>query len=210
MYSQAQVSVGPKLGLNFSKFHGNKEADISDNTMMKVGYQIGGVLNAQINDYFSIRPELFFNNVGSKFSSGGARSTFNLNYISLPVNFVGQYPINDNVKLQGFVGPYIAYGLGGKVKVEYMSDKEEYSIKMKKMPENLTTDAIYLNSLDLGLNFGLGLQAKSFVFSASYAMGFTNIEPHYTDSQSEDKRGEDGKIYNRNISFGVAYLFGGK
>lgn len=211
--SVAQISFGPKVGLNISKVYGDDEADISS-AKSKIGFQAGGILNAQINDYFVIRPELLFNNVGTLFKDTDFKMTLNTNYLSLPVNFVGQYPINDKFKLQGFVGPYAALGLGGKVKREITDPSDPYketvAIKMKKVPSEINDDAVYLNGWDFGLNFGLGFQYTSFVFTANYGLGLTSIEPHYKNADDESRRGGDGKIYNKNITFGVAYLFGGK
>ena len=205
----AQISVGPKLGLNISTIAADDETGLPD-TKSKVGFQLGGVLNAQLNDYFAIRPELLFNNVGAKFDEKGLTGSLNTNYLSLPVNFVGQYPVSENFKLQAFAGPYAALGLGGKYKFESASGEQSGSVKMGKVPSNDVSDNFYMNSLDFGLNFGIGAQVSSFLITANYGLGLTNLQPHYKDSADEDTRDEDGKMYNRNITIGVAYLFGGK
>lgn len=209
----AQISVGPKAGLNISRFAGDDEADL-DGIKSKIGFQVGGMLNAQLNDYFAIRPELVFSNIGSKFKFDDYKLNISTNYLSLPVNFVGQIPVSDNFNLQFFAGPYAALGLGGKAKGEYsdrgQTEKVSQPIKMKKNPGEIDDDNLYLNGVDFGLNFGLGFQASGFVFTANYALGLTNLESHYKNAAAEDKRGADGKVYNRNVTIGVAYLFGGK
>jgi hypothetical protein len=206
----AQVSFGPKAALNVASIH-DKSKDASYTAQSydsKIGFQVGGMLNAQLSDYFTIRPELTLNSVGAKRSSGGTDFTYMSNYLYLPVNFVGQYPVSDNFKLQAFVGPYAALGLGGRIKYENAVVSGSQKINMGKDLGN--TAAIYQNPLDFGLNFGAGFQASSFVFSASYAMGMSNLQPHYSNSIAEDNRGKYSKTTNRNISFGIAYLFGGK
>lgn len=214
--AMAQVSFGPKVALNISSLNDkSKDADYEESDYKsKVGFQVGGMLNAQINDYFAIRPELTFNNVGAKFSENGVKGTINTNYLMLPINFVGQYPVSENFKIQAFVGPYAALGLGGKAKYEYeflgQTFEEKSSVKFKKDPSEPNDENIYANPLDFGLNFGVGFQASSFVFSASYALGLSNIESHYSESADEDERGKYFTTSNRNISIGVAYLFGGK
>jgi hypothetical protein len=206
----AQVTFGPKLALNVSSWH-NKSKDplfTPMKTTSKIGFQVGGIVNAQINKYFAIRPELTFNSIGTKASASNINVTYTTNYLSLPLNFVGQYPINDNFKLQAFAGPYASLGLGGKYKYESPYSNSSGKINMKKAPGNNGND--YQNPLDLGINFGVGFQARSFVFSASYALGLTNAAPHYKDSTAEANRGKINKTTNRNISFSVAYLFGKK
>jgi len=180
------------------------------NYTSKIGFQVGGMMNAKINDYFAIRPELLFNSVGAKATPSGATETVGTNYLSLPVNFVGQLPINDKFKLQAFAGPYAALGLGGKYKYTYSGGSINGDVKMKKDPQAIGDKNAYYNPLDFGLNFGIGFQYTGFVFSASYSLGLTNVNPHYTNSTSESHRNDDSKLTNRNLSFGVAYLFGGK
>jgi hypothetical protein len=209
----AQVSFGPKLGLNISNIN-DKVVDANQYQAMdfksRVGFHVGGVVNAQISDYFSIRPELVYSTAGAKIEESGVKMQINYSYLSLPINFVGSLPISDDFKLQAIVGPYFALGLGGKVKTEFMGVTDEQTIKMKKDPLDPNDTNFYLNSLDMGLNFGIGAQYKSFVLSATYGLGLSNIESHYTNSQDEDLRGDSYKWTNRNISIGVAYLFGGK
>ncbi len=207
----AQVSFGPKVALNIaSQTEKSKTSDYTaEDYKTKVGFQVGGMMNAQINDYFAIRPELTFSNTGAKVSGDGYKGTINTNYLYLPINFVGSYPVSDNFKLQAFAGPYAALGLGGKFKYESDFGNFDGSVKFKKDP-GTDFDNAYANPLDFGLNFGVGFQASSFVFSASYALGLSNTESHYSDSSVEDTRGDVSTVKNRNISFGVAYLFGGK
>ncbi len=63
-----------------------------------------------------------------------------------------------------------------------------------------------MNGVDFGLNVGLGFQAGGFVFITNYALGLTNVEPHYKNAAAEDQRGEYGKVYNRNFTIGAAYI----
>lgn len=210
----AQVTFGPKLGLNISNINEKIiDKDVyGDATDFKsrIGFHVGAVVNAQISDYFSIRPELLYSTAGAKIEESGMKLQLNYSYLSLPINFVGSLPISDDFKLQAIVGPYFALGLGGKIKTEAPGFSDETTIKMKKDPSDPADDNFYLNSLDMGLNFGIGAQYKSFVLSATYGLGLSNIESHYKESAKEDTRGDVVKLRNRNISIGVAYLFGGK
>jgi len=134
-----------------------------------------------------------------------------MNYVTLPLNFVVQIPVSDNVKFQPFLGPYASVLLGGKAIIEENSTGQAESVETKtksgKQPSN--TEDLYFNSLDFGFNLGLGFQVKSFIISANYKLGLSNLEPHYMDSESETDRGQYTKMYNRGFNFSVAYLFGG-
>ena len=209
--SFAQITFGPKLSLNTSKLHLGKGAQTdTPDFNSKIGFQVGGVLNAQINNNFAIRPELLFNKIGGIIKDPDSKGTLGLNYLTLPLNFVGQIPIGEKFKIQGFAGPYASLGLGGNYAFQSSNYNYDTPIKMKKDPSDFNDHNLYLNAWDLGLNFGVGFQYASFVFTANYGLGLTNIEPHYKNSTYESSRGDESKIYNRNISFGLAYLFGKK
>jgi hypothetical protein len=214
--TMAQVTLGPKFAFNISNIHDKLQASsyTRANNTYKVGFQIGGILNAQINNHFIIRPELTFNSIGAERSTINYNGKITTNYLSLPVNIVCQYPLNDHFMLQAFAGPYASLGLGGKYKFESPTGNKIEKVYMKKDPGNNNNNNnnvnVYQNPLDFGITFGVGFQEKSFVVSASYALGLTNTEPHYTDPTSEANRGEIHKTTNRNISFSFAYLFGGK
>ena len=223
----AQITVGPKIGYNLSSIKEkvitsgtgfSNNGDIKNNS----GFNVGAMMNAQMGKYFSIRPELLYNQAGFKYTSTDTYGnsittsdyTANYSYLSIPVNFVGHLPLGDNFKIQGIIGLTTSFGLGGKLKTTVSNGSSSASnntnIKMKKDPDVVGDDTYYLNGLDMGINYGIGCQYKAFVFSAVYNMGVSNTESHYSNQKYEDKRGADYKQYNKSMSFSVAYLFGGK
>jgi len=224
----AQITVGPKIGYNLSSIKekvisagtGLSDGDIKNNS----GFNVGVMMNAQIGKYFSIRPELLYNQAGFKYKNSGSfigtiitdESTINYSYLSIPVNFVGHIPLNDNFKLQGIFGVTTSFGLSGKAEstTTYSNGKptetSTSTIKMKKDPNATNDNNVYFNALDMGLNFGIGCQYKALVFSAVYNMGLSNIDAHNANQTYEEQRGKDYKLYNKSMSFSVAYLFGGK
>jgi hypothetical protein len=206
----AQVTLGPKFAFNISSIH--EKSQVASNSRpfntTKIGFQVGGILNAQINKHVVIRPELTFNSIGASRSTSNYNGNITTNYLSLPVNLVYQYPMNDHLKLQAFAGPYASLGLGGKYKFESQYGTRIEKVYMKKDPGNNVN--VYQNPLDFGINLGVGFQEKAFVFSASYALGLSNTESHYIDPTAEANRGKINKITNRNLSFSFGYLFGGK
>jgi hypothetical protein len=221
----AQITVGPKLGYNLSSIRykaiaSGSELDATDDIKNNSGFNIGAMLNAQLGDYFSIRPELLYNQAGYKYKGTSAFSTTettaNYSYLSIPVNFVGMFPIGDNFKLQGILGISTSFGLSGKEVTDKSytngnpSTTTESTIKMKKDPDVVGDKNTYFNGLDMGINYGIGCQYKAFVFSAVYNLGLSNINPHYSNQAIEDTRGDWSKSYNKSMSFSVAYLFGGK
>lgn len=176
MASQAQVSFGVKGGLNLANLSG----DVEDNNM-KVGFQIGGVMDYALSDAFSIQPSLLLSNKGAAFEGDGWDATLSLNYLEVPIH--ATYKISG---LQIFAGPYVGVGLFGKVKpsegddmdVEFTSDVDE-DFEFDKFP---------VRPLDIGLNFGVGYTVmENIQVQALYGLGLTNLEPTYAGEDPEDE-----------------------
>lgn len=228
----SQITIGPKLGMNISNV---KVKEIKDDPTFStggtekysslVGYQLGAVVNVPLNENLSLRPELLYSREGFKYEyketfvfdafnefDFKANMVCKLNYFTLPVNFVIQIPVSENIKLQPYAGPYASILMGGKATIEENSsgrpESVEKKIKTGKEPSN--TEDFYFNSLDFGFNLGLGLQIESFLITANYKLGLSNIEPHYIDSSDENTRGEYMKMSNRGFNFSVAYFLGAK
>jgi len=216
--TMAQITFGPKAALNISTIHEKQNSNpyaYNYNTN-RISFQAGLIMNVRLLDYVSIRPELTYNSVGAIATSSNNlyKLTSITNYLYLPLNIVGQYPLKDNFKLQAFFGPYAALGLNGKFVFETPTGTGSDKVNMKKNPSDGYMEfaplKYYQNPWDFGLNFGVGFQARSFVFSASYALGLSNTQAHYSNDADEANRDNLIRTSNRTISFGIACLFGGK
>ena len=209
--SFAQVSFGPKLGLGISNLKDTKTSNGSATSYSAIITPIVGVvLNAQLTDNFAIRPELLFLQRGAKGDLGGGTTLhYRASYIEVPINLVGGFQAGPG-KLEAFVGPSFGFGLGGHYKVEGNGFSNSGSIKAKKMPENFSGNNIYMNPINVSLNFGIDYKFDNgLLFQLGYNLGFSNIAPHYADSNLESKRNEDVTKAS-SVNFGIAYLFGGK
>lgn len=172
--------------------------------------QVGVVLNAQITENFAIRPELLYLQRGAKSDlGGGATLTTKSSYVELPINLVGGFQAGPG-KLEVFLGPSFGLALGGHYKVEGGGYSNTGSIKPKKQPESSTGTDIYMNPLNISLNFGLDYKFDNgLLIQAGYNLGFSNTSPHFANSNQESDRSKDVTKAS-SINFGVAYLFGGK
>lgn len=229
--AQAQTTFGVRLGLNASNLN-YKAADSNDEipeSDMLLGAQGGVVMNAQFGN-LAIQPALLYSMKGDKLQEkdsetetfGGntytysydVKSTRRLSYLELPVNFV--YSTNGaEGGFQVFAGPYLALGVGGKVKyegdytttmngrvIDSGSESESFKIKFaNKYGDDEDTE--YVRTLDAGLNFGLGYKAGPFQAQLGYGLGVANLIPNDQD----DKKSED-KARNRNFQLNVTYFFG--
>jgi hypothetical protein len=225
---QAQVTIGPKVGLNVFtesfQFSGYYNGNQVISRTPKLGYQIGAVMNIQIHNNFSMRPELLFNQINNSTTFGdynNNNTTINntYNYLSIPINFVGTYYLGPGV-FNLFIAPQFSIGLGGRYSQQsdssatgtgtvYRQSSESGNLYAQAVPENGGGNSPnwYFNQFNMGLNYGLGYQIDHVLFTAQFHMGLTSTQPHYTDANSESNR---YNIYSRNngFTFGLAYLFG--
>jgi len=221
---QAQVTIGPKLGLNVNnesfQFSGDYAGTNVKSREALVGYQAGVAINLKTSDYFSVRPEVLFNVMGGKTSFGdGDNNTRTIkntyNYLSVPLNLVGTFEAGPG-KINIFVAPQFSIGLGGKYSLESDSsgifgivtqDNRSGTLQTSDVPDNYNGDNRYFNQINWGINYGIGYQIKGLLFTGQYHMGLSNTQPHYANSDQENHR-DDVVSKNYGFTVGLTYFFG--
>ena len=194
-FVQAQFTFGARAGFNFTNIYGDdEEGDF------KPGFQLGVVGEIGITDAFSIQPGLLFSQQGSKGSETlyGVKLdvTMNLNYIQMPVN--AQYKLDlGSMKLLFYGGPYLGYGIGGKLKIKAKEGTTKVSDSVKiKFGDGNDEDIMYIdNALDFGMGFGAGLQFGNFQTALGFNVGLASMF-------------EDFSSKNNGLALTVTYLFG--
>ena len=135
-------------------------------------------------------------------------------YLELPLNLALKLKVG-TFRFQVFAGPYFAYAIGGKQKWDYEQNKDgirkdikgEEKITFKnEVPKDDTDANNYQRPLDIGFNFGVGYQVKSVLLNLGFAMGFTNLQPEFEDTQY---KASDFQYSNRTVFISAAWLFGG-
>lgn len=165
-FAHAQVNddiSGIKGGVNFTNLY----VDDVDDENMKIGFNVGVFHRAQVSEHFGIQPELLFTQKGSELHYDGGIVTgsgsykFNMNYLELPVLFVGSF---GNFNLH--VGPYAGLLVGAKIKdVDDKGNVDDV--------EELDRDDF--NTFDYGLAGGLGFDFPGGIFGLRYNYGFAEI-----------------------------------
>lgn len=134
------------------------------------GFIIGAYYRFDVNEYFSLQPELYYSRKGGELeeSVGGisATKTLKIDYLELPLLAKFTIPTQGNLKPSFFAGPY------GAIK---LSDQGKLEIFGLGIEEGL----IDVNGLDFGLIFGIGLdfgiKGGAFLLDIRYSLGLTNI-----------------------------------
>lgn len=223
----AQISFGPKVGLNLAKCSFNfKESSEEPDVKMRMAPLVGIAINFQFTDALALQSGLFFTGKGTAFDlekmapedvdiDGYMR--FSTSYLEIPVNVAYGIAIGES-QIQIFVGPYLAYGIMGKQKWDFTvkydgdSDTEKDDIKIKfknKIDESDDEeDTMYLTALNFGLGFGLGFKTGPILINAGYELGLTNLTPKWGGDGEDDR--DDYKITNGVINVSASYFFGGK
>jgi hypothetical protein len=205
----AQVSFGVKAGFNSASISSEGEASRLS------AWHAGGIADISLAENFSLQPQLLVSVKGSKtkgFSETievpGAEpivydfpsTKTSLTYLEVPVNFLYKLEAGAGKVFFG-AGPYVGFGLTGKVKVD-AEGAEDGDIKFdgKKEAELEEGDEDgHLKRLDAGANFLAGYELKNgLLFSVNYSLGLTNIDP------------DGAKSKNGYIGISVGYLFGKK
>ena len=107
-------------------------------------------------------------------------STVNLSYLELPLNLIYKPALGTGHLLLGF-GPYVALGVGGKVKYEDGGSSQQQDVKFKnEVKASDAIDVAYFKPLDAGANFLVGYEFNNKLsFQLNTQLGLTKINPEY-------------------------------
>jgi hypothetical protein len=199
--ANAQVSIGPELGLNISSFTGSANTFTS-----RTGARLGFSADVKIVDNLFLQPGLFYSSKGGHTvnetsqnlaslgglsglgsildSLGGGLGqlatvnatesiTYSINYLHLPILAVYKFKAGDNGNFFVGVGPYISWMMDGNYKRSQVSTVVGQNITTN---ENRAVEKdTEINAIDFGLNANLGYMHNSgFFCRAFYEMGITD------------------------------------
>lgn len=189
-------------GVNFQNLNGKDfSGDKLENDMI-VGFHAGVNVLIPIAPEFYFQPGLLFSTKGAKNENVVLGTTFttttNLSYIEVPLNLVYKGELSNGFVLVGF-GPYVGYGIGGKVTIEGGAVTVENDVEFTNVVEtdgDLLTP--YFKAFDAGANVFAGYEMAGGLFLQLNAqLGLLDINP-------EDKRIPDDKTSVKNTGFGLS------
>jgi len=169
-YAQSSpASFGIKAGVNVSNFSGDgaKEAD------GKIGFTAGITFDYILSDPFFMRTGLEFAMKGAKYKKGEVDITVNPMYIQLPIHAGYKLPLAEGVNCSIHAGPYLAYGIAGKIKPKTITpgmgseDEETDFFGNKEDGGN--------KKFDFGMGLGMGVEFGRFEVGVGYDLGLVNI-----------------------------------
>ena len=205
---QAQIGFGLLGGVNFQNINGK---DINGNKLengLLTGFHAGVNINIPLAPDFYFQPGVLFSVKGAKddfFSpqvkaSGDYETTTKLYYIEMPLNLLYRPQLGEGYILIG-LGPYIAYGIGGKEISDFGSSLSyERDVKFKSTVTNIIDliENAYYRPFDAGANIFFGYEFSMGLFCQMNAqLGLLKINPEYGWVT-------DNKASYKNTGFGIS------
>lgn len=196
--AQGIVAKGFKGGLNLA----NISSDDIDDTDSRLGFAIGGFVTFNVNEQFSLRPEIYYTSKGCKLKVKGSESdvdyevsysiegSFSLNYLEIPI--LGEFAVNKNINL--FAGPYLDIYLNGKAKQEwdvhsrYLDPStNDWVTEDESISDSEDIESDDMNSPGFGLLFGAEYITGQISFGVRYSIGLSNIPDDDDDEEAKHK-----------------------
>lgn len=208
--SNAQFSIGPKLGFGLANIKSSGDGATND-SKSGLAPTLGLDMKFGIGKYFSIQPSVQGQALGCKNDQTVAGSEYRvrtyLGYVQVPVKLNLQYPISDKMSLGFGVGPYVGYFLVGGINTPDNEDdtgtkfKGKANVKAEDYKNN-DEDVMYVNPLDYGIVLAPFFQFGVLNIAPTMTFGSGNIWPKY--------EGKAPSIISRNTYYGlqVSLLFG--
>ena len=237
---QGQVRFGLKGGMNVSSFDMSSKQGVVIDFSNRFAFHAGGFAEIPVSSFLSVQPELLFSSKGARCKISETytfpasigysdftqimKETYFPCYIELPVYLKADFEAGPGKFIVG-VGPYIAYGVGGKMKVEMKTTPPERpevttavgkgeiavfkkdNLKLKGTsiypPYDFETeteiDKAQLKRFDFGFAGFAGYELNlGFFVTVGFQKGLYNID-------NFDEEGD--KLKNKTFSLSVGYKF---
>lgn len=203
----AQVRWGIKAGFsggNMKLKDQTQQALFHDR--MLPAYHAGILADIPLAESFAVQPALLYSVKGTKTintfitgmgSNEEATTSYRYNYLELPVNFLYKGEAGRGKVFAG-LGPYVAYGIGGKVTYKGYNSAAKKSRQIKFDGEDVANlEELHANAIDVGVNLLAGYEFKNgLLFSINYTSGFLDVS---ASDRTEEK--------HRYFGVSVGYLF---
>ena len=182
--AKAQLSFGPKAGLNIAHVSVAKSSDYSYSSTTR--FYGGAFGNYKLSDMFAAQLEILYSGEGEKgkdLSNNNTSDNIKISYLNVPVLFQYKSPVG----VYAETGPQVGFLLSIK---EKYGDESDQDIKS------------YYKSVNFSWAFGLGYKLEKYVpglgINARYTLGLGAINKATVNA---------GSLKTRAFSFGLFYAF---
>lgn len=172
-HSNTEVML--KAGFNLSNSTGSS---FGANRKFKEGFTVGIQTLTRLDHHLFLQSGIFFATKGTKYEKGNNEFSLNQMYLQVPINLAYKIPLQRKTNLVLNMGPYIAYGIAGKI------DKEDTFSKKN------------LKRFDLGIMAGVSLEVSQFALGIGYEKGLLDLSQQKANS-----------YYNQNFLLSIGIKF---
>jgi hypothetical protein len=160
-------------GMNLSNVSSWKNEYGFKKGKVRMGYNVSGIADITVGKDTYLQTGLSFRTKGAKINSlstpeGDMEAVMEAMYIQLPVYITYKFNFPGDSHLVFAIGPYVAYGVGGKTTFTSLSDSAS-------TVQNTFGNEGLWNNLDAGLGIELQAEVSRFVFIIGSDTGFTRI-----------------------------------
>jgi hypothetical protein len=188
-----KIRFGVLGGLNFQNINGKDASGDKLENNLKLGFHLGANAMIGIAPEFYFQPGLLLTTKGTRYDVTGSTVRLNISYIEVPLNLLYRSQLGNGNMLLGF-GPYLAFGVGGKLKPGSGSSVD---IKFRNEVSSAGWEYAYLRRFDSGANIFFGYELPSGLFGQINAqLGMLKINPKYSGTTS--------KAIEKNTGFGIS------
>ena len=168
--SVTDTYYGLRIGANFSTV--NSDDRSLDGGSLRTGLNVGAVVGFQMVPQAPIYFEtgLSYVEKGGTGHVDGAKFTYKLDYLEMPLVLKYNYTAAPLVSIQPYIGGYLAAGVGGQIKD--FGHRHAYS----------SFDDEGFRRFDAGIKVGCGLQFDHLYAELGYDFGLSNISQDYFDT----------------------------
>lgn len=194
------VQFGIRAGINFANIT-FKEDNNSISYDSRASFHVGVIADIPLMQSLYIQTGLYLQNKGAKYEETYEYSKYKEEhkpmYLQIPLLASYRYDFSDAVQLQVNVGPYFAYGIGGKAKwIDEFDDYDE-TWEGDFFGDKDDEDTLGFKRFDCGLQVGGGLTfAQKYYLGVTYEFGFGNISNY-----------DDIEVKNKNLMVSLGYNF---
>jgi hypothetical protein len=162
----AQLRSGYRFGINLTSMAIDAKG-LASRPERPTGIQFGLNYDLPFNRHLFILSGFVFSSKGADYKIDTTGYSLAPSYVEIPVN-IGIRTGSKTTRVSFFAGPYAACAIGG---YEIISGNE---FKYLNLGRTKNDDLKYF---DFGFNTGVSVEIRSFVISAQYGTGLTNVSP---------------------------------
>jgi len=203
-----RTTFGIRAGVNFQNINGKYDNGNKMKNDLIPGFNVGVNAEIPMAPEFFIQPDVLFTTGGAKLEKTSSAQTYNttvhLAYVQVPVNLVYKPLLGTGRLIAGF-GPYVDFGVGGKVKYDGAGAPADQDIKFKNSYSNTDNSSnVYYRSVGAGANVLAGYEfANKLSFQLNAQLGLTDINPKNDASPSSSQ----AKATNTGFGISAGYRF---